>query len=208
MQQTIEYDKKHATTLIVSGRKKSLYGMLLAPISGGIIVRIGHTHYYLQSGDLFWINIDCLHSLIVLPETEWQQIQVSIRSQSPLPQTAGFLSNSQLIQACFSTLTESPSDALKSSLIKTIHLHLAAQQPQQNAKDRAINVDCMLQGDMSELKIALSDSEKQRLLRCIRMTEAVRAKRSGKSVEHIVQDLQLTPEELRAEAQELLQERW
>ncbi len=216
MQQTIDHQVQSTDKLIVTGRKKATYNTLISPTKGELIVRIGKIHHLLLPGDLFWINQDCLQSLIITPGSEWQTIRVSVRSPLTFSTVAGRLNSAPLLTELVKALTNDQNEQkgrqknlLVVSILNTLHHILAATSVQQYSPSEHYSTEIANTKVLHRNKNhPMDDAQREKLEICMTLIDAVKQKRSGKKLNQIAEDMQIDSAELHSLAQEYLQEAW
>ncbi|WP_087022574.1 hypothetical protein [Thaumasiovibrio subtropicus] len=207
MQHTIEHHFNTSNHLIVTGRKKAQYNHLVAPVTGAILVRLGKLTHYVAAGQHFWINQDCLQSLLILPHTEWQAIQISVRSQHSFSPQAGLMHH-PLLTPILDELRNQPSEELSRHLLNTLHQLLSELRVATQTKHSMTLDNSKVLHGHKKVFDALAPNDIELVSQCLHLAEAVKMKRSGKKMEVIAEQLGLDIQQLINRSQLLLGEDW
>ncbi len=106
MNYAIEYQYIQSLYLTVSARKRSLKHSLITVCRGMLAIKLGRNDYVVEAGQHFWLPIDCLSSLTVLPGTNYSKLDFSVRLPDKFPAQSGYVTPAAIVENSL-TLLES-----------------------------------------------------------------------------------------------------
>lgn len=90
-----------------TARKKTIKHKLISVLNGFAAVRLGKVEYVINSGDAFWLPLDCLTALTYFPHCTYIEVEVSVRSGKNYPYQAGLVHPSALLNVLLENLNHS-----------------------------------------------------------------------------------------------------
>ncbi len=106
MNYAIQFEHIQNRYLTISSRKRSLKHSLITVRKGMLAIRLGKNEYVAEAGQHFWLPIDCLSSLTVLPGTEYCKLDFSVRLPDKFPAQSGYVTPAAIAENTL-TLLES-----------------------------------------------------------------------------------------------------
>ncbi|CAH0537513.1 AraC family transcriptional regulator [Vibrio marisflavi] len=175
--QTLSFDYLETTA-----RKKVLKHSLIRVESGLVLVRLGKKEYAVESGEYIWIPFDCLCALSFFPQTAIQRIDLSCRLKENFPQNAGYVGETELINAIFNRLQQKAlAEELKQHLLQAAKCELINFNPKLEMNSLSEQVSNWRPNASSSL------SKSSQLVLQIR--EANKRRLSGTNQQSIIDDL-------------------
>ncbi|MGR5362411.1 AraC family transcriptional regulator [Vibrio mediterranei] len=122
--QSISYD-----LLTITSRKKTLHNQLFRVESGKVLLKLGKNEYVFNAGDAFWLPIECLMSLTILPNSQLSLVKLSVRLADQFPKKAGKVHLSPLSKALLDKLLHESDLATVNDLLQVVRREIIELQP-------------------------------------------------------------------------------
>ncbi|MFD2178127.1 hypothetical protein [Veronia pacifica] len=211
MKQAIEFSHKVASHLILTARKKFPFHTLLFVHNGALIVRLGKTEYFVGQSQCFWLPTGALYSITALPLTTFSEATFSLRNTYSLPETAGYVTPSQVTTAIFTELSKTTFEpewqTAQGRLLRVLRDQLSECEAtldnistEQQTINRFVRIIC---DSVTKIELQLPESAKnsemadlcqqkthllpQQLFDLIQSREWLRLSRSGKKTKQIAE---------------------
>ncbi len=132
---SIGFEAIQSQYLAVSPRKRSLKHSLITVRKGLLSIRLAKNEYVVEAGEHFWLPIDCLSSLTVLPGAKYSKLDFSVRLSDPFPAQSGYVTLSAIAENSL-TLLESNTitDQYRQILLQLMRFEVSALSPKLELK--------------------------------------------------------------------------
>ncbi|WP_240205603.1 AraC family transcriptional regulator [Vibrio sp. CyArs1] len=161
--QSISYD-----LLTITPRKKTLHNQLFRVESGKVLLKLGKNEYVFNAGDTFWLPLDCLMSLTILPTSHVSVVKFSVRLTDSFPKQAGQVNVSTLTSALLDRLLIESCVDITKDLLQVIRHDVTKLSPKLSQTQECLAVSQWkpnsetISGELA-LALLVREARKQRL---------------------------------------------
>lgn len=182
MNYAIQFEALLSANLVVTPRKKVIKHSLIRVMSGLVLCKLGKHEYSVEAKQSFWIPFDCLCSLTIFPNTQWQRVDFSVRLTADFSHQAGYVTLSELSQAACDHLSQcQPNDEIYSHLLHVLKSEATHFKPKLSLNNFSEKLSAWQPHQVSELPIECQIA--------LRVREAQKRKLSGIKLSQIVDEL-------------------
>ncbi len=131
MNYAVQFEHIQNQYLAVSARKRSLKHSLITVRKGMLSVRLGRNEYVTEAGGHFWLPVDCLASLTVLPGTTYSKLDFSVRLTDTFPLQAGYVTLAAIAENSLALLESNTiSDEYRQILFRLMRFEISNLSPE------------------------------------------------------------------------------
>ncbi|ELV8624149.1 AraC family transcriptional regulator [Vibrio cidicii] len=142
MNYAIEFKSEHHRHLFATARKRTLKHQLVIVRTGLALVKLGKQEFAVKPEQAFWIPQNCLTALTILPHTQLERCDLSLRLKESFPSSSGYVTLTPLMSALCDKLAVTPAhSAAQNELLAVLKREITELEPSSlpNPLNDAIN---------------------------------------------------------------------